>query len=169
MRTLPLLAATALVSGLMGTMPALAASTEESVRGAVQNKEPAEGRPMDTRSVSVHATEQAGEVSGQVNFRHVRQQAADSNDVKGLSQFRGSVDCLQIDADIVRVAGTVISGATRTGTSLTGKPYALEFRPGAGDFTLPAFGDARRVDGAECPTSGQRFVDITSGQLHTND
>ncbi len=139
------------------------------MRGAVQNKEPADGSPMDTRSVSVHATQQAGEVSGQVNFRHVRQQAADSSDVKGLSQFRGSVDCLQIDDSIIRVAGTVISGETRTGTSLTGKPYALEFRTTAGEFTLPAFGDARRVDGGVCPTSGQRVVDITSGQLRTND
>ncbi len=169
MRTLPLLTATGLITGLLGTVPAVAAPAEEFVRGAVQNKMPEQGRPMDTRSVSVHATEQGGEVSGQLNFRHVRQQAADGNDVKGLSQFRGSVDCLQVDTDVVRVTGTVISGSTRTGVSLTGKAYAIEFRPSQRDFTLPAFGGDVRSDGGECATSDRGRVDITSGQLRTSD
>lgn len=151
-------------------IPALAgAGGDVAVHGAVQNRVPQQEEPQDTRNVSVQAGSEDGLTDGTVVFRHYHHQPVSDDDVAGLSKFRATVDCLQVDGGVVRVNGSVRSGSTRTGVDLSGAPFAMEFDLDDRVFALPAFGNARVDDGSACLTSGRDRVAITSGALRTED
>lgn len=150
-------------------LPTLAAPLRDvTLHGAVQNRVPQQAAPKDTRNVSVQAGREDGLVEGTLTFRHYRHQPASEDDGAGLSKFRATVECLQVDDAVVRVNGLVLSGSTSTGVDLSGAAFAMEFNLDDQVFTLPAFGGARVDDGGACLTSGRERVAITSGALFTD-